>query len=329
MSDPSASFVIEAVSSVLKSCALEGPAGSYRRTPHRDAEADPAACAAATRIQQMLGALPGKEPERSEWIETLQSFQDEETGLFDQGPRGLIHSAMCTAALHCMHATPAYAPATYMAHQDPESMRTFLRERDWCKQPENSGYETGALYVLLHRTEGIPHDWAPLMAQWFAEEVDEHTGLIRKACISPVELEGTWSLLPCLCAALQPIAICEHARQPLAMPWRLVDTALEVMEFHQNLFFKRRGHRHLPWVFALSHGMRATTHRHEEARQALMRFLPEYLEYLKAQIRKGAYDRILQAQWDLATLAELQASLPGVLTGIPALRQPLDEAPIL
>ena len=167
------------------------------------------------------------------------------------------------------------------------------------------------------------------MSRWFAQEVDEHTGLIRKECIVPVELEGTWSLLPYLCAALHPIAICEHARQPLFMPWRLVDTALETMEFHQNLFFKRRGHRHFPWVFTLTHGMRATTHRHEEARQALMRFVPEYLEYLKTQVTKGDYYRVLQAQWDLATLAELQSALPGVVTGIPPLRRPLDEQPIL
>jgi hypothetical protein len=75
--------------------------------------------------------------------------------------------------------------------------------------------------------------------------------------------------------------------------------------------------------------MRATTHRHEEARQALLRFFPEYLDYLRAEIARGGYNRILQSQWDLATLAELQATLPGVLNDIPPLRQPLYEAPML
>ena len=329
MSDTSASFILDAAHSVLTACELEGPAGSYRRSPHREAEADPAACAAATRIHQTLGTLPGTEPERGEWIDTLKSFQDEETGLFDHGPRSLIHSAMCTAALHALQAQPSFAPNQYLGMQEPEAMHTFLQERDWSKQPEQSAVETGSLYVLLHQAEGTDPEWGTRMTEWFTQEVDEHTGLIRKECIAPVELEGTWSLLPYLCAALQPIAICSHTRQPLFMPWRLVDTALEVMEFHQNLFFKRRGHRHFPWVYALSRGMRATTHRHEEARQALRHFVPQYLDYLKAQIAKGDYNRVLSVQWDLATLAELQAALPGVITGLPPLRQPLDEEPLL
>jgi hypothetical protein len=329
MAETSAAFLLDTVLTTLTECQLEGPAGSYRRTPHQDAQADPVACAAATNIHYMMRKVPGTEQVRAEWIDTLRSFEDPETGLFDQGPHGLIITAACTAALATLYSTPSTPPHAYMEQCAPEARRAFLQERCWCEHPERSSKETAALYVLLAQQESAGPDWARGMVDWLHSEVDEHTGLVRKGCIAPVELEGSWTLLPHLCSVLYPLAICQAARQPVFRPARLIDTALEVMEFHRDLFFKRKGHRHLPWVYTLSRCMRYTTHRHEEARQALVRFVPAYLDYLKRQTQNGDYANLPQAQWDLATLAELQLAVPGELTGLPPLRQVLDVAPFL
>lgn len=329
MADPSPEFLLDAARSCLLSCRLEGPAGSYRRTPKEDAEASPAACAAATNIRYMLGTLPGEGTERKEWLETLRSFQDRESGLFDQGAHALPISAACTAALSLFQAAPLSPPLDHLTYCDPEALRSFLQERCWCEEPERSAREAAALYTILHGQEQAGTEWAAQFHEWLYSEVDTHTGLIRKGCIAPIELEGSWTLLPYLCAVMYPVAVAQHARQPLCIPWRLVDTALEVMEFHRDLFFKRKGHRHFPWVYTLSRCMRTTTHRHEEARQALERFVPAYLSYLREQIDGNRYHRLTQVQWDLATLAELQLAVPGTLRGIPPLRQVLDAAPFL
>lgn len=329
MAESSAAFLVETVETTLNQCRLEGHAGSYRRSPHKDAQADPVACAAATNIHYMLDRLPEEGPEKNEWIETLRSFEDPETGLFYQGPHGLIISAACTAALLTLQSRPEHPPHEVLDQREPDVCRTFLQERGWCDQPERSSRETAALYTLLHRQENVGPEWGLYLVRWLHQEVDEHTGLVRRGCIAPVELEGSWTLLPHLCSVLYPLAICQHARQPLAMPARLIDTALEVMEFHRDLFFKRKGHRHLPWVYTLSRCMRYTTHRHEESLQALERFVPAYLEYLRRQTADGQYSNLIQAQWDLATLAELQLAVPGRLTGIPPLKQVLDLAPFL
>lgn len=329
MADFSAAFMLDAVNASLLRCRLEGPAGSYRRTPQQEAEAEPGACAAATHLRYMLGTLPGEGTERSEWIATLRSFQDPESGLFDQGPHALSLSAACTTALSAFNAVPESPPLAHLDYCDFTKLRAFLQERCWCDQPELSSRETAALYVLLHAQENAGPAWAAQLTSWLHGEVDEHTGLVRKGCIAPVELEGSWTLLPHLCSVLYPLAICQHARQPLLMPWKLIDTALEVMEFHRDLFFRRKGHRHLPWVYTLSRCMRSTTHRHEEARQALERFIPAYLDYLRQQTASDNYPHLTQIQWDLATLAELQLAVPGHLTGIPPLKQLLDLSPFL
>jgi len=329
MADTTAGFLLDAALTSLKECRLEGPEGSYRRAPHLDADADPAACAAAANLTYMLGTVPADGTVRREWIDTLRSFQDPESGLFQQGPHALSVSAACTSALSVFNAVPETPPLEYIEQRDPGSCKVFLQERCWCDRPEASSRETAALYVLLHSQEKAGLDWALQLTQWLHSEVDEHTGLIRKGCIAPVELDGSWTLLPYLCSVLYPLAICQHARQPLFMPWRLIDTALEVMEFHRDLFFKRKGHRHLPWVYALSRCMRYNTHRHEEARQALERFVPAYLAYVREQISEGMYTDLIQAQWDLATLAELQLAVPGQITGIRPLQQVLDITPFL
>jgi len=329
MANDSPAFVLDAIRTCLDQCQLEGPAGSYRRTPHEPAEIDSMACVAATNLRYMLGTLPGEGEERSEWVDTLRSFQDPETGNFDQGPHALFISAACMSALSLFGVAPNVKPIELLELSQPDALKTYLQERSWCEHPEHSSRECAAVYMLLHADPSTTSNWGTSLTQWFHQEVDHHTGLVRKGCIAPVELEGSWTLLPHLCSVFYLLAICQHSRQPLLMPARLVDTALEVMEFHRSLFFKRRGHRHLPWVYTLSRCMRYTTHRHEEARQSLERFVPVYLDYLREQIQGGSYQRLIQAQWDLTTLAELQLAVPGVLTGIPSLPQVLDRTPFL
>ena len=329
MSESSPQFVLDAAWSALDQCTLEGPAGSFRRTPLEEAVADPAACAAATHIRYMLDSLPSTGTEREEWIDTLNSFQDPESGLFDHGPHALSVSAACTQALNCFQRAPEHPPLEHLRYGEPEALKTFLQELCWCEHPERSARETAALYVLLHARDRVSPEWALQLTSWLHAEVDEHIGLVRKGCIAPIEMEGSWTLLPYLCAVLYPLAVCLHARQPLPMPWRLIDTAMEVMEFHRDLFFKRKGHRHFPWVFTLSRCMRYSAHRHEEARQALERFVPAYLAYLRKQIAGKGYHRLTQVQWDLATLAELQLAVPGLLNGIRPLKQILDLSPFL
>ncbi len=265
----------------------------------------------------------------AEWTETLQSFQVKENGMFGDGHENLPLSAACTAALHCFGQKAAHPVEGLHDLLDLSNLTTFLQNLEWCKDPEGSAREAAAVYSILVLNRKANSQWRESFTRWIHNETDPHTGLLRQGCIAPIEVDGQWTLLPYLCAIFYPVALGNYGNQPLCLPWRLIDTALEVMEFHRELFFKRRGHRHLPWVFCLSRSMRQTAHRHEEVRQTLIRFVPDYLEYLEAQISDGYFQGPRQIQWDLAALAELQHALPGYLQSDHPLRQILDRHPFL
>ncbi|WFB37384.1 hypothetical protein P3T73_06380 [Kiritimatiellota bacterium B12222] len=313
----------------LQDCQLEGPIGSYRIRPDADAEADPYASAAAVNIHYMLDRLPTEPEKKEEWIGTLQSFQEEETGLFGEHTHTLSVSAACTAALYTLGRAPAFPIPSLTEMQDTKGLTHFLQKLDWCGNPEAATREATALYTLLVLTRQVDSTWREFYSNWMHNETDPHTGLLRQGCIAPIEVDGQWTLLPYLCAILYPASAAGYSHQPLCLPWRLIDTALEVMEFHRELFFKRRGHRHLPWIFCLSRSMRQTAHRHEEVRQVLTRFIPDYLQYLETHISQGHFNGPRQIQWDLAALAELQITLPGRLESDHPLLQILDRQPFL
>ncbi|MGA0333407.1 MAG: hypothetical protein ACO3N7_04180 [Kiritimatiellia bacterium] len=321
--------LLDLAQSKLSQCRLEGPAGAYRNRPDAEALADPSSCAAAVNIHYMLDQLPHDPGYRSEWIQTLQDFQDAETGLFAQGPGALRKTAACTAALHCFGQRAAYPVRELQDLLHIPHLISFLQQLDWNKDPEAAAREAAALYSILVLNRQANQEWRDAFTQWIHQETDPHTGLLRQGCIAPIEVDGQWTLLPYLCAILYPVALGNYGHQPLCMPWRLIDTALEVMEFHRELFFKRRGHRHLPWIFCLTRSMRQTAHRHEEVRQSLIRFVPDYLKYLELQIGEGHFQGPHQIQWDLSALAELQLALPGRLQSDHPLRQILDRHPFL
>jgi len=320
--------ILDLAESKLSACQLEGPIGAFRTRPDSEAIANPAASAAAVNIHFMLGKLPRSPQQSEEWVHTLQGFQEEE-GLFDQGSRALEITAACSSALQCFGRQARFPIQCADAQKGFPEMTSYMQELPWCGYPEKSARELAAVYSLLDLNLKGSSEWRQGVSDWIHSETDSHTGLLKQGCITPVELEGQWTLLPYLCAIFYPVALANYAHQPLCLPWRLIDTALEVMEFHRALFFKRRGHRHLPWVFCLNRSMRQTAHRHEEVRQVLIRFIPDYLSYLDRQIEAGYFESPRQIQWDLAALAELQLALPGRLQSDTPLRQVLDIHPFI
>jgi hypothetical protein len=321
--------ILDLALSKLTACQLEGPAGSYRIRPDAEALADPTASAAALNVLYMLDQLPRDHTRREEWVNTLQDFQDEENGLFDQGPHGLCITAACNSALHSLGHAPRTPVVEVENKQHIQQMISFLQELEWCNKPEAAAKKMAAVYSILVLNRKVGTGWREAFSTWVHNETDPHTGLLRQGCIAPVELDGQWTLLPYLNAQLYAVSLCNYAHESICLPWRLIDTALEVMTFHRELFFKRRGHRHLPWIFCLCRSMRQSAHRHEEVRQVLIRFVPDYLKYLQAQIQADHFQSPQQIQWDLAALAELQLALPSRLQSDHPLRQVLDRTPFI
>lgn len=323
--------VLDAALATINGCRIDGPGGRYRSLLDGPDTSDPWSAAAAANCLYTLNKLPGRDREREEWVQGLQSLQNPETGMATapEPDDSLMLTAAAVSALSCFDCAPIYPPNELLHLCDPDELRDWLKNLCWCHDPERAARKLGALYTILDPTDNADATWREALFDWILAEADAHTGLLRGECLAPVELEGQWTLLPYLCAAMYPLAFSAHAREPVPLPWRLIDTALEVMDYHRALFFKPSGHRHLPWVYVLAHCRKHTAHRFEEARQALERFAPPYLDFLHDQIRHARFNAPTYIQWDLAVLAELQAELPGHIRTRRPLRRKLDRHPFL
>lgn len=321
--------IIDLAQSKLKDCQVTNTLGAYRFRKDAPQGADPSASAAAVNINWMLDQLPHDPEQRRGWVNTLKGFQDPDSGLFASGQHALPVTAACSAALHCFGQRPDHPVQSVQDLLEIPNLQAFLQQLEWGENPERAAREAAAVYSILVLNRQANSDWREAFTHWIHQATDPHTGLLRQGSIAPMEVDGQWTLLPYLCGIMYPVALGNYGHQPLCMPWRLIDTALEIMEFHRELFFKRRGHRHLPWIFCLSRSMRQTAHRHEEVRQVLIRFVPDYLTYLEEQIAEGHFEGPRQIQWDLSALAELQHALPGSLQSDHPLHQILDRHPFL
>jgi len=322
--------ILDAALQTLNHSRIEGSAGRFMSQADGNGMEDPWSSAAAVNVLYGLNLLPGRNHDREDWVGTLQSYQSDESGLFHyEHGDSLKLSAACISALACLESRPHHAPHALREYLEPEAFIGFSRGLHWCKDPEGAAREFAALFTCLVLSDEAGQEWTATFFDWVRNETDDHTGLLRKECLAPIELEGHWTLLPYLCAYQYPLACSLYTRHPLPRPWRLIDTALEVMEYHRDLFFQPRGQRHLPWVMCVNRARRFTAHRFEEARQAMERFVPSYLEFLYRQIENHSFQSLPYIQWDIAVLAELQSALPGLLVSRRPLRQVLDRHPFL
>lgn len=322
--------ILDAALQTLNQSRIDGAPGRFRSHTNGGGGEDPWSSAAAVIVLYGLNLLPGRNHDREEWVETLQAYQSPETGLFQHEQRDSLNlSAASISALAALESGPLHAPHALKEYLETDVFLDFARNLCWCKDPEAAAREFSAMFTCLVMSDEAGREWVDTFFEWVQGETDDHTGLLRKECLAPIELEGHWTLLPYLCAYQYPLCSSLYQRAPLALPWRLIDTALEVMEYHRELFFQPRGQRHLPWVLCVNRAGRFTAHRFEETQQALRRFIPPYLDFLYRQIENSSFNSLVYIQWDISVLAELQAALPGILVSRRPLRQVLDRHPFL
>ncbi len=315
---------------VLNGCRMD-KAGQFRQVQEAvQDEATPMASAAAAGILYSLGILPAQSSERDAWVHYLQSTQNPESGLCHQPGQ---HDWHCTAAVACalelFEARLPHPPHAVMEHSEPERLPDFLHSLNWSEHPKQSCSHISALFNILRLTEEAGPAWSNQLFGWVAKETDENTGLLRKECIAPVEVDGQWTLLPNFIATYYLLTAQIHSSHPHPMPWRLIDTGLEIMEYHSSLFCKDMGGRHLPWVYTLHRCRHLSPHRFEEIQQHLQHFSRRYLDFLRSRQNSAKFHDLHYLQWTLNTLAELQMALPGQFFSRRPLRSSLDRCVFL
>ena len=93
-------------------------------------------CADAANILYTIGEFPKDAEERSAWVQTLQSFQNPKTGLFQEPTHHFIHTtAHCAAALELFDADCKYPMHDLMQYTDIQALYGLLDGLDWKHDP--------------------------------------------------------------------------------------------------------------------------------------------------------------------------------------------------
>lgn len=311
-----------------------GPPGAYARWTRpgaqgtRDLGVDPYGCADAVNLLYTLGRLPDRPEERAAWIDALQSLQDPEDGLFQEGTHHPIHTtAHCTAALELLDAAPRLPLRGLAELRDPDAMEAFLEALDWSGNPWMESHRGAGLYAALLLVGDLEPAWEDRYFGWLAREVDPATGLLRRGCLPEAEL----LLFPHLAGTFHYYFNFEHAGRALPHPERRIDTCLRVFERELFPFSRYVGFAEVDWVYCLARSLCRSDHRSAEAHRALARFAERHVSFLASldPATDEGLDDLHNLFGTVCALAELQTVLGNRLRSDPPLRLVLDRRPFI
>ncbi len=298
----------------------------------RDLGLNPYGCADAANILYTIGHFPDN-PTRAAWIETLQSFQDPASGLFEEPTHHPIHTtAHCIAALELFDARPRYPLAELEPLRKTYAMAAFLDRLDWRANPWRESHRGAGLYAALVLAGEVNLEWEDRYFAWLWEEADPITGFWRNGRVAPVpHADAEPTIFPHLAGTFHYLFNHEYARRPLRYPAAIVDSCLGL--YHEGRFplGLSISFSEIDWVYCLSRALRQCGHRFQEARWVLEGFTERYITYLSdidPQTDDDFNDLHLLFGM-VCCLAELQQAVPGLLRTQRPLRLVLDRRPFI
>ena len=316
--------ILEQVRNILKTHQLG--TGEYARYLNQQ-EANPYGCADAANILYTINEFPRDPAERQAWVDTLRSFQDPETGLFQEGSHHIYHTtAHCVAALELFDAMPAYPLTELKKFLDIRELKNMLEGIDWlhCGQGAHAG---AGLYAALVITDTADEAWREDYFRLFNEACNPEKGMWVE---EPVEKFPVWNQMG---DAFHYLFNYEHHHEPFPYPDKLIDSCIWM---YQNGLMPEKFGRwfhfvEMDWVYCLNRASRQTKHRFEEVQATLLDFAEKYLDYLYNvdwPNDPGANDVHLLFGV-ICCLAELQQALPGLIRSAKPLRLVLDRRPFI
>lgn len=290
-------------------------------------EANPYGCADAANILYTICDFPRNPRERQSWIETLQGFQDEKTGLFAEGSHHIYHTtAHCTAALELFDAMPRYPLTELKKYLDIRELSAMLDEIDWlhCGQGAHAG---AGIYAALVITDTADERWREDYFRLFNQTCNPDCGMWVE---EPAEQFPVWNRMG---DAFHYLFNYEHHHEPFPYPEQLIDSCLNMYRNGQmpEKFGRWFHFVEMDWVYCLNRASRQTKYRFDEIQETLVQFTAGYLEYLYGvdwAKDPGANDLHLLFGM-LCCLAELQQAVPGLFRSEKPLRLVLDRRPFI
>jgi len=314
--------VLDSAAGVLDTCAC-GDRGAFRRAAGLEGP-DPEATAHAVMLRHMLDLQPCDPAARQNTVQTLNGLLGGKDGLAGES---LSVTAGVFSALRCLDAEIPRAPGVLDSIRDKDLLPVYLERQDWSRKPVKAAREAASLYSTLVLSNAVGPEWEDTWFLWFSRYSDEHTGLFHRGPVTPVDLEGQWTLWPYLAGHAQILASHWYAHRAHPHSWRLIDTLLDMLEINWTLFCRDVSGRELPLMLGMVRSMRLSPHRHEECGQALRRLGHRWVRFLREQANSGALTDLCATTRIVCALSELQAALPGFLRSRHPLRSLLSRVP--
>lgn len=282
----------------------------------------------AANLLYTLDAMPKTPQGRKAFADSLKSFQNPETGLFDEGSHHPYHgTAHCMAALELFDELPLYPIKGMDEFRNISDIPSWLEGLNWstCR---GSGHIGAGVFSSLYLERTITKEWQDAFFGWLTDHADADCGMNLKGMMAkneaPVWLHmGDWfHFLFCFYAANRSFPYAD----------KLVDSCLD-MYYEDKMdatFGKGQRFLDIDWAFTLNRAAIQSGHRMDETKETLRKFAKDFIEYLETSPET-------ECQWNdlhlcfgaICGLSELQRALPGEITSTRTLRQILERRPFI
>lgn len=244
------------------------------------------------------------EKEKSSWINYIQSFQDEKTGLFldpkfkDKDKKSLIHSnelmfahssTFIMGALVLLGGKPLYPINGVHEFRDPVKMKKWIETRPWEFSPwvvGNWSYDMGCAMGMDYLVTIDDRNLEAMNAyfEWYDKHQLKETGwwdLSGKAPVSEQQYGGYHTLM-----------VYRMFDRPVPMAERMIESSLS-LQSRDGMFVRGGGGgccEDMDVIDTLVSLGLATDYKQEEIKEALFKALPAILS--KQNFDGGFYDKL-------------------------------------
>lgn len=311
---------------------LPGQYARYRVLPGREVLLNAYGCADAANLLYTINEMPTDSATQTAMIQTLQAFQNPQTGLFSEGeavkfPHVPFHTtAHCLGALELFDAQPLAPVRDFKRYEDPAAVAPFLNSLDW--NAGRSAHYAAGLFSTLFLTKKMTLEWQNAFFDCLDSNVDRKYGVSRAGAVDAQLIPrwhhmGDWfHLLFCYFACHRPFPFAD----------RVVDYCLDLYARNDfpDSFGKGQRFLDIDWAFTIHRSALQSGHRLPEVRAQLLDFAQKFTAYLLASpLDEPQWDDMHLMFGSICGLAELQIALPGELISTRPLRQILERRPFI
>ncbi|WP_438444211.1 hypothetical protein [Gorillibacterium sp. sgz5001074] len=312
-----------------------GQEGRYRRRLSDPMVQDLYGTADAVNILYTLGELPEAGQARTDWVESLQSFQEEASGLFPGAGHHAIHgTAFVVSALELLDARPLYPIKELLHLKQRDELFGFMDELDWKEQPWSESQKGAGIYAALVLSGSVNAEWEDWYFQWLWEQADPETGLWRKGAIKEdaAGMKGA-PLFHHLAGSFHYLFNQDYRKRRIRYPEKLVDTCLSLYGEGQLPFSTESfSFYELDWLYSFVSVMNQTEHRAKESKAMVKEIGERFLRFI-VRMAEGPDEEVYEDLHTLCgavcALAIVQSVLPEQIESDRQLRKVLDRRPFI